>query len=67
MTQKGVRPDLPDLVVLPLSPSLGQVRRIGTEQASIIVGTGRGGRQHWVHPNPIIGRQQRGMHHGGGP
>ena len=43
------------------------VWRIGTVQASIIVGPGRRGGQHQDQPPPIIGRQRHGMHHSGGP
>ena len=62
-----MQPDRPYLTVLPPDPALGQVWRIGTVQASIIVGPGRRGGQHQDQPPPIIGRQRHGMHHSGGP
>ena len=67
MPEKGARPDRTDPVVLLLDPALGQFRRIGPVQATIIVVPGCWGRRHWDQPPPIICRQRRGMHHGGGP
>ena len=65
MIEKGAQPDLPDLVVLPPAPDLECLWRIGTAQASIIVGPGRWGGQHWDHPSSVFGLQQRGMRHSG--
>ena len=67
MTQKGVRPDQPDLAVLLPAPDLGRVRRIEPAQASIIVCPGCRGGSHWAHPPPILGHQWHGKHHGDGP
>ena len=67
MTEKGARPDQPDLAVLLPDPALVRVLHIPPSQASIIVGTGHWGGRHQAHPPPIIGHQWRGTHHGGGP
>ena len=67
MPEKGARLDWPGIAVLPPSPALGRVMRIGTAQYSIIVNPGGQGRWHWSHTPPIIGRQCSGTHHGGGP
>ena len=67
MTEKGAQLDLPDLAVLPPAPALPRVRCIGPAQASTIVGPGHRGGRHWVNPPPILGRQWRGTHPGGGP
>ena len=42
------------------------IRRIGSAQASIITGPGHQCVCLWDHPHPIVGRQQRVMHHGSG-
>ena len=67
MTEKGERPDQPDLTVLSPHPAIGRVWYIIPAQASTIAGTGRRVGQHWVHPPPILGCQQSRNHYGGGP
>ena len=37
------------------------------EKYIYVVGYVHQGRQHRVHPPPVLGRQRCGMHYGGGP
>ena len=67
MTEKGARPEKPDLAVLPPAPTLRRVWSIGPAQDSIIVDPGRRGGRYRYHPPPILGHQRRGRHHGGVP